>query len=454
MRSLLIRIFVAFWAIILITIIVAVAIGYSYAERSRISMQNFEASDVMTDAGTALRMNGRKGLIDWLRSAPNNLEYRIYIVDERGKELLGRRLPNAFKLTMRRLRDQGSRPQRPRNDQPNLRPARPFTQLIGPDDRVYTLFLRRPQNAGMQWFAERGLAVLIILALLISGAVSFLLARTISQPIKGLRESANAIAKGQLDARVSEGVVRRRDEIGMLATDFDRMAAELQRAWGKQTELTRNVSHELRSPLARLRVALELARRKTGELVELDRIDIETERLDTLIGRILEYSRLDAGPDGAKTRIDLTDLVQSVVDDVRYEFGELGSNASIEFLTEVECQIDGYPNALRSCLENVLRNAVAHSGSDAQARIDITDSQGQIIITVEDQGGGVPDDELAQIFEPFYRSRIARDDRAQKTGGLGLAIAARAIALHDGSISATNSENGLRVLITLPAAAS
>lgn len=451
MRSLLIRIFASFWSIILITIIVAVAIGYSYAERSRISMQNFETSDVLLGAGAALRENGRQGLTEWLRSLPDNLEYQIYVVDERGQDLLDRRLPSAFKQTMRRLRNPGSRLLRSRRDQPNLRPARPFTQLIGPDDRHYTIFLRGPQNAGTRWFAERGLAALIVLALLVSAAVSFLLARTISQPIRRLRESANAIAKGQLDARVSEGVVKRRDELGLLATDFDRMAGELQRAWGKQTELTRNVSHELRSPLARLRVALELARRKTGDLSELDRIETETERLDVLIGRILEYSRLDAGQGEAKTRIDLGDLAQSVVDDVRYEFGELGSSASIEFTVEENPHIDGYPNALRSCIENVLRNAMAHGQADANVTIRLTTKVDQPLITIEDQGGGVPDDELGQIFEPFYRSRVASGIRSTKTGGLGLAIAARAIALHNGTINATNSQGGLRVSISLPA---
>ncbi len=286
--------------------------------------------------------------------------------------------------------------------------------------------------------------------LLVSAIVSYWLARTLSRPIRRFRESANAIAGGNLDARVTEHVGKRRDEIGLLAQDFDRMADELQRAWLQQTELTRNVSHELRSPLARLRVALELARRKTGDVAELDRIDKETERLDELIGRILEYSRLDSDSHERLSSIALDELLNSIVEDVRYEYSDQGRKARIELESDAECTISGYPNALRSCVENVLRNAVQHSRDDGDVRVRLSVEESQAVISVEDQGGGVPGDELQRIFEPFYRSAARRPETSRQSGGLGLAIASRATALHGGKISASNTANGLCVEIRLP----
>lgn len=453
MRSLLVRIFVAFWSIILITIMVAVAIGYSYAERTRISLQNFEADDAVLEASAALREHGREGLTNWLRSLPGITESLLYIVDEQGDDLLSRRLPTVVKMTVQRFGDRGRRPARLRQDRPNLRPARPFTQLIGPEGGVYTVFVMPPRSVGTRWLDERGRAVLITLALLVSAAVSFLLARTISRPVERIRESANAIAGGRLDSRVSEGVGKRRDELGQLAMDFDRMADELQRAWLKQSELTRNVSHELRSPLARLRVALELARRKTGDLDELDKIDTETERLDELIGRILEYSRLDAETGEEKSLIELEDLVRSVVDDVRYEYGDPDNDPGIQVEIDIACSVNGYPHALRSCIENVLRNAMEHSRGDNEVLVYLGIEAEQAVIAVQDQGGGVPDDELDRIFEPFYRSTTTRADQLRRSGGLGLAIASRATVLHGGSIKATNKGDGLRVEIALPLSA-
>lgn len=292
----------------------------------------------------------------------------------------------------------------------------------------------------------------MILMLLVSAIVSYWLARTLSRPIRRFRESANAIAGGNLDARVTEHVGKRRDEIGLLAQDFDRMADELQRAWLQQTELTRNVSHELRSPLARLRVALELARRKTGDVAELDRIDKETERLDELIGRILEYSRLDSDSHERLSSIALDELLNSIVEDVRYEYSDQGRKARIELESDAECTISGYPNALRSCVENVLRNAVQHSRDDGDVRVRLSVEESQAVISVEDQGGGVPGDELQRIFEPFYRSAARRPETSRQSGGLGLAIASRATALHGGKISASNTANGLCVEIRLPLA--
>lgn len=452
MRSLLLRIFVAFWSIIVITIVIAAALGYTYAERARATVQNFEVSEAMLDASAALRAGGREGLAAWLRSLPGPAASLIYVLDDGGRDLLDRRLPPPVAIAMRRFGEPRSRRLPPPREFGNLRPARPFTQLVGPDDHVYTFFVLPPQSALGRWLTERGAVGVVVLALLVSAAISYLLARAISEPIRRFRESAVAIAEGNLDTRVTDRVGRRRDEIGLLAEDFDRMANELQRAWRRQTELTRNVSHELRSPLARLRVALELVRRKSGDLPELDRIEIETGRLDDLIGQILEFSRLDADPHEQRAPVDLDELVQSVVEDVRYEYRQSDRESGIVFESdhgERHVAFRGYPGALRSGLENVLRNAMQHGSGSGDVRVRLGRDGPRAVLTVTDRGGGVPEDELSKIFEPFYRANSP--SRAPAPGsGLGLAIAARAIAMNGGSLTASNVTDGLSVELRLP----
>lgn len=447
-RSLTLRIFVSFWSIILVTIITAGALGYFYAERVRETIQSFEVSDAMLEASASLRENGREGLIEWLSSLPDVTASLVYVLDDRGQDLLGRRLPAPVSLAVRRFGGPRWRPPANRGAG-NLRPARPFTQLVGPDNDVYTLFVLPPQGAMGRWLAERGGVGLAIIALLVSATISYLLARAISQPIRRFRESANAIAGGNLDTRVADLVGSRHDEIGLLARDLDRMTVELQVAWSRQKELASNVSHELRSPLARLRVALELARRKTGDLAELDKIDVETERLDELIGQILEYSRLDSGPAEDRSRIDLEELLRSVVEDVRYEYGD---DAGIEFEPNTDGAVDGYPRALRSAVENVLRNAMQHNRKGGMVDVRLGAEGSQLVVTIEDQGGGVADHEHGSIFEPFYRSKARKTDGSVRGSGLGLAIASRAISLNDGTITARNAEDGLCVEIRLPSA--
>ena len=140
------------------------------------------------------------------------------------------------------------------------------------------------------------------------------------------------------------------------------------------------------------------------------------------------------------------------MEDVRYEYGYLGGKASIELEVAAECTIDGYPNALRSCVENIVRNAVQHSrgAGDSEVRVRLDVEQSQVVITVEDQGGGVPDHDLEQIFEPFYRSTKRQAEVSRSSGGLGLAIASRATALNGGTIAASNTANGLSVEVRLP----
>ena len=327
----------------------------------------------------------------------------------------------------------------------NFRPARPFAQLVGPEGDTYTLIVLPPQNAVARWVSERSRLSFIVIVLLVSGVVSYLLARAISTPILRFRESTVAIADGDLDTRIPATLEKRSDEIGALAQDFNRMASKLQVAWQRQGELTSNVSHELRSPLARLKVALELARRKTGELTELDRIDAEAERLDGLVGQLLTFSKLDADMRGERAPIRLSELIDGVIEDVR--FGHAGQPLRIDFSGDEAILVTAHAGALRSAIENVIHNAVIHGGSEVHVSLE---QEGEhAILSVTDSGGGVDAGELDRLFEPFFR---ATKSGATEGTGLGLAIAARALAMHDGTITARNVEPGLRVEMRLPVA--
>jgi two-component system sensor histidine kinase CpxA len=433
MRSLHLRIFLAFWLIIVLSIVTAASLGFLYAERARSSLQSFEVSDAMIDASEALRGRGRAGLVTWLESLPFAAESVIYIVDEQGRELLDRQLPGPVRMTLRRsMMQTAPRQQRPsRQREPDsLRPARPYAELVGPAGEVYTLIVLPPQTAVARWLSERGGLGLAIIALLVSAGVSYLLARAISKPISRFRESTAAIAAGDLDTRMASGIENRSDEIGELAKDFNHMTRELQLAWQRQAELTSNVSHEL-------------ARRETGELAELDRIDVETERLDEIIGQLLTFSKLDANPHEAGESVDLAELLAGVIDDVQFE--HVHKAVDIDLRCDSDISINGYPLALRSAFENLLRNASSHGGG--QIQVTVQAEGGHAIVEVQDQGGGVSEAELARLFEPFYRASTSGESQG---AGLGLAIAARAIAIHDGLVDARNTDEGLCIEVRLP----
>jgi two-component system sensor histidine kinase CpxA len=452
MRSLLARIFFAFWLIIAITIGVAAIIGYSYSERMREAFESFEASDTMLEASAALQRGGRSGLEDWLQELPGSMQVAVYVIDGRGEDLLNRRVPYSIAMAMQRFGGRRDQLRTPPPDSSNLRPARPLTQMIGPDDRVYTFFATPKRGRGGQWLNENSWMYFLFLAVAVSASVSYLLARAISKPVSRFREAAVAIAAGNFDTRVAEKVGTRRDEIGHLARDFDRMADELQTAWHQQTELTRNVSHELRSPLARLRVALELARRKAGDLPEFAKIDKETERLDDLIGQILDYAKMEARTGDEPTRVQLDDLLHVIVEDAQYECRSSGiEGVTVDLAIESTPSIDGFPAALSSAIENVLRNAVRHSPANRAVTVTLRQNSASAVIEVIDQGGGVDEADLDSLFEPFFRSRTSKSDKWPNGSGLGLAIARRAIQKNGGTISASNSaDGGLRVTIELP----
>jgi len=452
MRTLLLKFFLSFWLIIAITGGAAGVAGYWYAERLRDAMESFEFGDSMLGASEALAAGGREGLAQWVRDFPESRGVTIFVIDQRGHDLLGRQIPFGMSRSFRRHREHFHE-QRDDNDEPrNLRRFRPHPQLVAADGRVYTFLVSPSRIPQVIWTSADARLTLFALALLVSGIVSYLLANAISKPVRKLRDATVALAGGDLDSRVTDSVGRRRDELGMLGRDFDAMAENLQRAAARQTELSRNISHELRSPLARMRVAVELARQQTGDMPEFARLDDEAERLDGLIGQILSYTRLDANPDREAEPFELADLVNEVVDNVNYECRSEGiDGVSVSAQISASPTVSGYADAMISAIENVLRNAVRHSPPGSEVQIALSEDEHAASIEIRDRGTGVAEEELARLFEPFFRTRRSAEATDATGTGLGLAIAERAVRINGGTITAGNhADGGLVVRISLP----
>jgi two-component system, OmpR family, sensor kinase len=280
--------------------------------------------------------------------------------------------------------------------------------------------------------------------------VCWWLARYISAPVIKLQTTARTLALGNLEARVDESFCRRRDELGILAQDFNEMAARLRSQITSKEILLRDISHELRSPLTRLRVALSLAQRGDGNLgIQLERIERDIERLDALIGQTLQLSRLSsAGPAFAREDIDLGQLVNEVVEDAAFEASAAGKHLDLSFLPGLRAY--GNFELLRRAVENILRNAIRFAPAGSTIEISTKCTLGEPIIAVRDHGPGVPEFDLERIFEAFYRVAQARDPDSGGVG-LGLAIASRIMSLHGGDTKARNAiDGGLIVELRLP----
>jgi two-component system OmpR family sensor kinase len=291
------------------------------------------------------------------------------------------------------------------------------------------------------------LFVPLVASLAISLLFSAVMAWLASKPLRQLREACHQIAQGKLDTRVMPTLGRHHGEMSELAQDFDSMATQLQQLIGAQRRLLHDVSHELRSPLARLEAAIGLARQQPDRCTEmLERIEQESGRVNVLVGELLTLARLEAGSGQIKReRVDLVELITAIADDAQFEAQAAGRDVVLraggEFVAEVGAEL------LYRAFENVIRNAVKYTAAGSVVEVDVGAAADALTVQVADRGPGLPIGALEAVFEPFYRLD------ADNAGGfgLGLAIARRALESHGGRIVASpRSGGGLLVSISLP----
>jgi signal transduction histidine kinase len=315
------------------------------------------------------------------------------------------------------------------------------------------LLISRSSDDGRYWFAVEGRPLLPRWAYypyyyLVLGATAFLTWLTaigVIKPIRRIAATVDRFGRGDLKARVQ---TRRLDEIGGLATSFNNMADRLESSLARQKRLLQDIAHELRSPLARLSFAVELARTAQDRNASIDRIKRDIDRLSSLVSELLEMTRVEGDPQSRKTEpIVLNDVVRETVQDCNIEAQM--RNCSVEVIGDAQVEIDGDRELLRRAIENVIRNAVRYAPEATKVEVTVFEDSSEVLVTVRDFGPGVPEAKLPHIFEPFFR---AEESREAATGGvgLGLSIASRAIQLHQGSIVAENANPGLRVQIMIP----
>ena len=429
MNRLSLKIFLSFFATLLLIAAGAVAVtGYVVSERRETAPTAMR--DLLQGAQSALADGGRDGLTEWLRGRNARLfGTPVFIVDEAGVELLGRPLP-------------------PRRRPIHRAMQRHVPMLTGPDGEHYRFVFAPPRAPVFGVFSlpqTRG--AMLLLAILAGALVSWALARSLTRPIADLQRAARGLAAGDLNTQVAPSTRKRGDELGQLGTAFDSMAGDLRALVEGRERLLRDVSHELRSPLARMRLAVGLAQQPGSNV---PRMETEIARLDALIGAILDVSRLESGARSLQTlTVDLVALVDGIVADARFEAASSG--CSIAWTPPMAISMQADPHWLAAAIENVIRNALRHapSGSSVDVVLQKDEAVAQARLIVRDRGPGVEADQLVRIFEPFYRVAEARE-RSSGGAGLGLAIAARVVRAHGGNIAATRAEPGLAVTMTLP----
>lgn len=335
-------------------------------------------------------------------------------------------------------------------DQPGSKAFNTFSIPLGGD---YVLLAEVPKPSKQQILLDpHALTLRLLVTFLVAGIICYLVTRSITAPIMKLREATQKIAGGNLATRVSPSFGREKGELAELANDFDTMAERIEDLLQSRQRLLRDISHELRSPLARLNVALELARKQIGEnIAPLARIEKESDRLNILIGQILSITKLESRTEiKDKETVDLADLLAKIVDDANYEC--LVSDQKVRLKFAEVATIRGSQELLYRAIENIVRNAIHYTAKGSVVDIVMTgfNDGTWARIEVHDRGPGVPDEALAELFRPFYRVSESRDRDSGGTG-VGLAIAEQAIKIHGGRISAENHpEGGLLLTILLP----
>ena len=453
MRSLFVRILVS----LVLTVMLAV-VGYVMTERIAFTRARERGATergggggpngqgsrfnrlLLGQARNAFDSNGKEGLKEFLDDIGRYLPGQRHLLDSNGNDLL---TGENFSGVLQSI-PPAQPPPRPPLFWFQGRPARRYLTAIPTPDRAFTL-LSSGETPGsnetvnpLPYFA--GILFLVIL-------FSWLLTVRLVRPMLKLRETVVAFGNGDLGSRVKSTSP---DELGDLARSFDQMADRLQTLLTAERRLLQDVSHELRSPLARLGFAVELARTSPTKDAAYDRIKREAQRLNVLVGELLQVTRAEGDPGSRNLEsIDVGELVRTVAEDCSIE-AEVRHCRIIQRNDE-KIIVTGDRELLHRAVENIVRNAIRHSPEDNLIEVICRKEKEQVLVGIRDYGSGVPEELLTDIFRPFFR---VDDHRNRSSGGvgLGLAIAQRAVSIHHGGIVAKNMQPGLLVEITLPVA--
>lgn len=452
MRTLFFKIFLWFWlAMVAVGVTVAIVVGITQNEPVGPGLRNTAAALAAVYARTAAETYARGGepaLRALIAEIERQNHVRAFLFDAQGQELAGGKSSSSYADLLARARNS-------QQAEFHFLPSLVVTaqRAETPNGQSVILLI----EISRLWQGEPGIKPRVRLLrgfvlLVTAGLLCFWLARSLTGPLGQLRAATNQLASGDLSARVT--ALNRRDELAELGRDFNQMAERLESLVTAQKRLLHDVSHELRSPLARLGVALELARQQAGEKAAsaLDRIEREAQRLNELIGQLLTLSRLESQTETAeRAPVELEKLLAEVADDAQFEARRNQREVIVRECTP--CRIQGNERLLRSALENVVRNAIRYTPEHTAVEVSLRCSGNEAEFIIRDHGPGVPDAALDNIFRAFYRVAEARE---RKTGGfgLGLSIAERAIGWHGGTVSAANlpqrEGGGLCVTLRLP----
>lgn len=364
----------------------------------------------------------------------------VMAVDSNDKDLLGRKVNAATVAQARQLHQKGK-------DR--------IVEAVTADNRDWLLYapLAEPEKASVfkkGWVLKHLPLLLIISSALIASLLfSALLAWYFTRPISSLKQAFRAVAAGKLDTRVGPAMAKREDELAELGQNFDFMTSQISALVNGQRQLLHDVSHELRSPLARIQAAIGIAQQQPEKVAStLQRLEKEAERMSDLVGELLLLSRMETGVShNPPADIDINLLLDEIVADARFEAE--AKSVAIDYQHNGDVSLHGQQELLHRAIENVLRNAIKFSdaGNSVTVKAGINTARKQFEIVIEDQGPGVPEADLDKLFRPFFRGEHQRRDGI----GLGLTIAQRAVAAHRGEIHAANrAGGGLRIQIILP----
>ena len=458
MRTLFLRIFISFWMAMALILISAICVTATVAWYRFSKLSSIEPGQLIDEAAKTLHDRDVSGLKTWLSEITSeHPDLDIYVVDAAGGDILQRSLPRRITQWL----VLGGRPAikdiRNHYNWPygyDLAPGGITTHslalnrshllanptLLAPDGSTYTLIVAWFGATPVDVLGSDSVAlVLLAIALGVSALVCWWIARYISEPLVKLQMSARTLAVGNLDTQLDEQLCKRRDELGVLARDFNQMATRLQSQIRSKETLIRDISHELRSPLTRLRVALGLAQRQGDLRGQLERIEHDLERLDALIEETLQLSRLSAEPAFVWDEVELRTLLDEIAADAQMDAEAALKGLSLSVPPNVS--VRGDPALLRRAIDNVVRNAIRFAPEGTNVEVSARIVGNGAIVEIRDHGPGVPQQDLKRIFEAFYRVNDARD-RASGGAGLGLAITARVMELHGGYPIARNVPDG------------